>query len=160
VLTNFKGGNMLSDYLSNLMDVQVNYLGVLISAAIYFILAIVWYSPQVFGKELIRHEIINKSRMTWVGLAYLGELIIAIIMAFVLALVIELALASTSLEGLKVAFWMWLGFVATTHLCDFLWGRKSFTSYLITIGLILVGLLIMGAVYPAVRDMWPDYILY
>lgn len=150
---------MLSDYLSNLFDVQINYMAVIVAAIAYFVLAIIWYSPQVFGEELVRHEIINRKRMPYSILAYLGELIADLVMAFVLALVIEFARVDSSLDGLKIAFWMWLGFVATTHFCDVLWGRKSFTSYLINGGLVLVGFLVMGSVIPAVRDSFPEYVL-
>lgn len=150
---------MLADYLSGLFDVQINYLSVIVAALIYLILMVVWYSPQVFGEELVKHEIINRNRMFSKILAYLGEILVAFVMAFVLALVIEFARADTALEGLKIAFWMWLGFVATTHLSDVLWGRKSFVSYLINGGLVLVGLLVMGAIIPAIRDNFPDYTL-
>jgi hypothetical protein len=149
---------MLADYFSNLFDIQINYMAVIVAALAYFILAIIWYSPQVFGEELVHHEIINRNRMPSSILAYIGEFIVDLIMAFVLALVIEFARVDTSLEGLKIALWMWIGFVATTHFCDVLWGRKSLTSYLISGGLILVGLLVMGAIIPAVRDSFPDYI--
>lgn len=148
---------MLADYFSNLFDVQINYMAVLVAALAYFVLAVIWYSPQVFGEELARHEIINRNRMPSSVLSYIGEFIVALVMAFVLALVIEFARVDTALEGLKIAFWMWLGFVATTHFCDVLWGRKSLTSYLINGGLILVGLLVMGALIPVIRDSFPDY---
>lgn len=148
---------MLADYLSNLFDVQINYLAVLIAAIVYFILNLIWYSPQVFGKELVHHEIINKSRIPSTIGSYIGEFIVDLILAFVLALVIEFARADTSLDGLKVAFWVWLGFIATTHFCDVLWGRKGFISYLFTVGLILVGILIIGAIIPYIRDSFPDY---
>ncbi len=149
---------MISDFFSNLFDVQVNYIAVIVAAIVYFILTAIWYSSQVFGKELVRHEIVNTNRMPSKALAYVGEFIAALIIAYVLTVIIEFAGVGTPLEGLNIGFWMWLGFVLTTQFCDAIWGRKSFTSFVLNSILILVGFLVMGALIPVVRDAFPSYI--
>ena len=136
-------------YLEN---VPVNYLAVALAAAAYFVLGAIWYSPAVFGSRWMKHawgqEEIQKS--TPKAAAYIGELIISFILAYILTLFIEIAQARKLLEGIVVSLWIWVGFIATTHFSAVLWARKTLKSFFIHAGFMLFGLLLMGAIISAV----------
>lgn len=134
-------------------NVPVNYLAVVLAAAAYFILGAVWYSPNMFGQRWMKHEWgqpDDQKRLPTV-IAYIGELIISLIIAYILALFIEITRAREILEGIVIALWIWLGFIATTHFSAVLWARKTLKSFFIHAGFMLFGLLIMGALITIIR---------
>jgi hypothetical protein len=134
-------------------DVPVNYMAVIIAAVAYFILGAIWYAPTMFGSRWMKHEWGQQEQKSHFPriLAYLGEMIIALMMAYILALFIEITHATDMLEGVVVALWVWLGFIATTHFSAVLWGRKTLKSFFIHAGFILLGLLIMGTLIPLLK---------
>lgn len=136
-------------YLEN---VHVNYLAVALAAAAYYVLGAIWYSPAVFGNRWMKHEWGQEEtgKSTPKVAAYIGELIISIILAYILTLFIEIAQAKKLLEGIVVSLWIWVGFIATTHFSAVLWGRKTLKSFFIHAGFMLFGLLLMGAIISAV----------
>lgn len=135
----------LADYLS----LEVNYLSVLLAAVVYFLIGALWYSPQLFGHHWMKHEGIHPDHhepyVPGIG-SYIGEFILDLLMAFVLALFIALADINSWGQGMLVALWAWIGFVAAPSLSALLWSRKSYKSFLINAGFVLVGLLAMGAI--------------
>lgn len=133
--------------------VSVNYVAVVIAAAAYFILGTIWYAPTMFGSRWMKHEWGQEEQRhrTPIILAYIGEAIIALIIAYILALFFEITHTTGVLEGVVLALWIWLGFIATTHFSAVLWGRKTLKSFFIHAGFMLLGLLIMGVLIPLVR---------
>lgn len=133
-------------------DVPVSYLTVLIAALVYFILGAIWYAPFLFGNRWMKHhenEVIDETQHTHylrlIG-SYISEFIISLILAYVLTLFIQLSQAEEVIEGIVVALWVWIGFIATTHFSAVIWGRKTVKSFFIHAGFMLVGLIAMGAV--------------
>lgn len=143
-------------YLDN---VPIDYRVVLVSAIVYFIIGTIWYAPFAFGKRWglcqekkgiygekletgCKVECISRT----IG-AYVAEFIIAFIIAYVLALFIEVSQAKEILEGMAVALWAWIGFIATTHFSAVLWGRKTLEHFFIHAGFMLVGLIAMSLVF-------------
>jgi len=131
-----------------LNDVAVNWMGILLAALAYFILGIIWYAPALFGHRWFKHEwnVTTEPRAISCMMCYVGEVIIGLIMAYVLALFIQLSEASQWFEGAVVSFWTWLGFVATVKFSSLLWGRRTLKSFLVHTGFMLVSLLIMGSI--------------
>ena len=135
-------------------DVPINYWAVLVAAIVFYILGAIWYLPCFFGKGCVKleegtTEESKKSCSRCMIGAYIGEFIISLVIAFVLALFIEVSQAEEIVEGITVAFWAWLGFIATTHLSAVLWGHKHLKGYFIHVGFLLVGFIVMGAVIMA-----------
>lgn len=132
-------------------DVPVNYWGVLAAAMIYFIIGLIWYAPFAFGNKGGRHDgkIEEQSQQGFftrtIG-PYIGEFIISFIIAYILALFIQISQADEIVEGVSVALWAWIGFIATTHFSSVLWARKTLEHFFIHAGFMLVGLVAMGAV--------------
>lgn len=133
-------------------DVPINYLGVLIAAIIYFIIGAIWYSPFLFGNQCEKRnenfENVEEGKVRCCSCkagSFIGEFFVSLIIAYVLALFIQISRAGEIVEGITIAFWIWLGFVATTHFSAVLWDRKTVKHYLIHTGFMLVGFLSMGA---------------
>jgi hypothetical protein len=136
-------------------DVPVNYLAVLIAALVYYVIGAIWYSRFLFGNRWMKHheneipvEPQQKHILCCIG-SYVGEFIISLVLAYVLALFIELSQAEEVVEGVIVAIWVWIGFIATTHFSAVLWGRKTVKSFFIHAVFMLLGLIAMGAVIMA-----------
>ncbi len=125
-------------------DIPINLLGVLVAAILYFIIGLIWYAPFAFGRKKNRDEKdIPIEKETRIG-AYLGEMIVALIIAYILALFIQISQAAEFVEGVMVSVWIWLGFVATTHFSAVLWARKTFGHFIIHASFMLVGFIAMA----------------
>ena len=128
----------------------VNYLAILISAVVSFVIGGLWYGP-IFGKMWIAlmgftQKDIDKAKQKGMSKSYLITFVASLIMAFVLAHFIIYTGASNFFEGFQVGFWVWLGFVATTQLGTVLWENKSWNLFILNIAYWLVNLLVMGAI--------------
>jgi hypothetical protein len=124
-------------------DIPINYTAVLVAAIIYYIIGLIWYSPWIFGNQWGRHE---EHSSTYQIASYIAEFIISLIIAYVLALFIEISGAEEIVEGVTTALWIWVGFIATTHFSAVLWGRKTIKHFFIHACFMLIGLIAMGAV--------------
>ena len=113
----------------------------------FIVIAFIWYLPQVFGTR-------------WAALAgrplptagqippttYVISIAVALVTAYVLA-VIEGGLGAKGVaDGAVVGFLAWLGFVATTSYGSVLWEGRPTTYWTINAGQALVGLVVMGAI--------------
>jgi hypothetical protein len=132
-------------------DVPVSYFAVLLAAIVYFIIGSIWYAPFIFGNRWMKYEEAKLQEpphyyhLSHIA-SYIGEFIISLIIAYVLALFIEISQAEEMIEGVIIALWVWIGFIATTHFSAVLWGRKTVKSFFIHAGFMLVGLIAMGTV--------------
>lgn len=76
------------------------------------------------------------------GLSFVATLVAAV----VLAKIIDITSVNTVLYGMKIAFAVWLGFVATVQLTGALFGKQPAKLFLINTGYQLVCYLAMGAI--------------
>ena len=131
----------------------IRILPVVVAALATMVIGFVWYSPMLFAKPwtvLMGYDPNDKAKMDEMrkgagkmyGLAFVASLVTA----FVLAKIIDVTTVNTALYGMKVAFAVWLGFVATVQLTGALFGRQPTKLYLINTGYQLVCFLVMGAI--------------
>ncbi len=130
--------------------IAVNWVAVLVAAALQMVLGFLWYSPMLFGNLWMKlcgmkPSDMDKHKGEMPKSAVLGFLA-AIVMVFILAQVIGYTGAKTLMDGVLSAFWMWLGFVATVLAGSVLWEGKPVKLYLLNAGYYLVTLGISGAV--------------
>lgn len=136
--------------LAENLNLHMHFFAVIVAAAAYFFLGTLWYSPKVFGNYRVGHH--DEVHLIPPGLGlYIGEFIIDLVMAYILALLIELVRIQSWEEGVLIALWVWVGFVATTQLSALFWSNKTIKSFLINSGFVLVGLLLMGAIIGIMR---------
>lgn len=130
-----------------------NIAAIIVMAIIYMGIGWLWYS-KLFADQLAccptntprEHE---EKKECWT--CYLVEFLLACVMGYVLSMIVLATTTETVLGGLKVGFWAWLGFIATTMLSKVLWTHKPMTKFYICSGFYLIMLLIMGATFAVWR---------
>jgi hypothetical protein len=134
-----------------MLPVDINYIAVVVAAVIAYALGALWYGP-LFGRIWMQlsgktEATLDKSNM---GVRYVIGFVTSLVMAYVLAHLIEYARAATIVEGLQTGFWVWLGFVATVSLGMVLWEGKPFKLWVLNNAYNLFSLLVMGAIIAGV----------
>lgn len=130
---------------------EVNYLAVLVSAVIGFVIGMLWYSPLLFGNIWVKligmsKDDLEKAKKKGMAKTMSIAIISVMVMSFVLAHFVDIAGASTVLEGVQAGFLIWLGFIATVMLNSVLWENKSVKLYVLNIAHYFVVLIVMGAI--------------
>jgi hypothetical protein len=122
---------------------NVNPLAVLIAGLIHMVLGLVWFMPKIFGNawvELTGKEM--KPATQWIAAGIIGHLV----MALVLAMIVNLANATTLVGGVIVGIVICLGFVAPLEVGELIWEKIPFKLFMIRVGNQLVGFSITGAI--------------
>lgn len=142
--------NFIHQRRKNMPEVSINYLAVLVCGIVHMVLGALWYSQLFFGKlwmkALGKSEDEIKEMRKGVWKAYLFSFMGALVMAFVLAHIIDYAQTDSIAGGLQGGFWVWLGFVITTSMAGILFEGRPKGLYFIYNGYQLVSLLIMGMI--------------
>ncbi len=128
---------------------DLNWLGIIAAAVANIIVGAVWYSPQVFGTAWMCHAKADVDKCKDAGARYAGAFIIALVTAAVLSVAISHMGNHTFLQGAKIGFLMWLGFVAPTQASGVIWESKCWSLFLIHTGCMLVTLILMGGILGA-----------
>ncbi len=136
------------------MDIQVNFLSVLLAAIANMVVGFLWYSPLLFAKpwmKLMGYTAKNmKAQSKEMGKTYAISFVLAIVTAYVLFHVMAFSANfygySATTTALLTGFWMWLGFVAPVQFTSELFGKKNWSLFAINTGYQLTALLVMGLV--------------
>lgn len=129
---------------------SASLLSVLIASVASMILGFLWYSPVLFGKAWMKLKGFTqaslKDAQKKMGPMYALSFIGAIVMAWVLSMVISLVGVIDPMEAARVAFWMWLGFVAPVQMTSVIFGDKKWKLFAIDTGYQLASLLAMAII--------------
>lgn len=125
---------------------DINWFGVILATLVNMVLGSLWYSPYLFGKTWAEAQQMDIKSLVATPLHYAGAFLVSLLTAFVLAVLLHKFRISTYSDALTLAFWAWLGFVATTHFSGVLWAKRPLTSYLIDTGYALVSFLILALI--------------
>ena len=128
---------------------NLNYIALLASGAASMVVGYVWYGA-LFGKSWMKESGITQAKIEagkkempkTYGMMFIGSLITA----YVLSVFIGLAGATDIMSAAQVAFWAWLGFVATVMLGGTLFEGKSWTLFALNAGYNLVIFVVMSAI--------------
>lgn len=126
----------------------INLVAALVAAVIHFMLGGLWYSKILFAEQWMvavgktEDEIKQGSNAP----AYIGSFISTFLLACILAYFINWSGSVGFFKGIQIAFFAWLGFVATTLFTNNLFQKSSLKLFLIDSGYWLAGMLIMGAI--------------
>ena len=131
------------------MEIQLNYVAVLLAAIAAMAVGALWYSPLLFVKAWLKETGLSEkdmkkgmSPMAAMGVGFLVQLLSAYVLAHFLVLV----QADSMQEALQAGFWIWLGFIATTQIGSVLWETKSIKYFVINAAHTLLSMLVMAAV--------------
>jgi hypothetical protein len=126
----------LTTILSN-----INFVAVLVAGIAHMVIGLIWFMPGFFGKQwtqLTKQEM--KPARQWIAAGIIGHQV----MALVLAVVVYLANATTTFEGVVVGMLLWIGFVVPLEIGELIWEKIPFKLFAIRIGNHLVGLSVSG----------------
>lgn len=136
------------------MNIEVNYLAIIVAGIVATAIGFLWYSPLMFAKPWMKlmgytAESIKKTQKEmgpWYGVSMLLSFVTAFVLSHVMALSQNFYNYSPLMTGLTSAFWMWLGFVMPVQATDTIFGGKKWKLFGINTGYQLATLLAMGIV--------------
>lgn len=98
------------------MDVQINWLAVVLATISTMVVGTIWYARAVFGNLWIKLAKVDEKKMannwTPMVLTFIASLVTAYVLAHVSYLANTYFHNSFLQDTLMTAFWLWLGFVA------------------------------------------------
>jgi hypothetical protein len=133
------------------MEVQVNYLAILLAAVSSMVVGAIWYAKGVFGKEWMKlAKIDEKKAAEWSVFALVVAFASSLVMAFVLAHIIYLSnyfyKGSYLEDALMTGLWVWIGFQGfRIFMHDAFEGRRKKLS-IINMGNELATIMVMAAI--------------
>lgn len=137
------------------MNIEVNYLSLVLAVVVNMAVGFLWYSPVVLGKPWMKERGFTKESMKAMqkeaAKSYVLSAIVAVFVAYILYHTMVLSLNfyhySPIQTGLTTAFFMWLGFVMPTQFTATIFSdKKNWKLFGIDTGYQLVALLGMGVV--------------
>ena len=131
----------------------VNYLAVLTSAVVIFVLGGLWYSPILFARKWLslmgKTEAELKEDCAGSGpmpLMYLMAFICGLVTSWVLAVIMNHFLQLTPLRGALVGALCWVGFAAPTSFATNLFSGKPKQLWLINSTYNLISFVLAGII--------------
>jgi hypothetical protein len=133
------------------MEVQINYLAVVLAMVSSMVVGTIWYAKPVFGKAWAKMVNLDDKKMQEGSIkAILITVVVSLITAYVLAHVTYLSQAfyNTSFlsAALTTAFWAWLGFTAARFITHDAFEQRPMKLTAMNVAHELVTLLLMGLV--------------
>ena len=128
---------------------NINYIELLVAGVASMVVGYAWYGP-LFGKAWMKESGVTQAKIDagkkempkTYGMMFVGS----VITAYVLSVFIGLVGATDYMSAATVAFWAWLGFVATVMLGNVLFEGRSWNYLGINAGYNLVNMVVMSAV--------------
>jgi len=140
---------------------QVNYIAVLVTGAVIFALGGLWYSPLLFAKpwtrmmgkteEEMKAYMASPKAKSEMPLMYAMAFVTALLIAWVMAIVVNHFPPVSVLRGAEIGGICWLGFAATTSYATASFSMQPKSLWLINSGYNLVSFVVAGAILAAWR---------
>lgn len=127
---------------------KINYVAVIVAAVVHFMMGGLWYG-LIFGNifvDIVGREQLEKMAADSHWSQYLIAFFSSLVLVYILAHFVQFTGSKTVAGGLQTAFWLWLGFVATTQISSVIFEQRRLGLYLLNIGYQLVACLICGAI--------------
>ncbi|MEK7140551.1 MAG: DUF1761 domain-containing protein, partial [Patescibacteria group bacterium] len=137
------------DLLLNGMDIPINWFAVVAAGVVNMVVGYLWYGP-LFGKMWkgmmgMTDESMKAMKVSMTQ-AMAGGFVASLVLAYVLARFAFIAGAIDAMTAVTLAFWVWLGFMATQSIGMYLWEGKSFKLFVLCAGNQLVSVTLMALV--------------
>lgn len=130
----------------------VNYLAVLTSAVVIFLLGGLWYSPVLFAKKWMsligksEEEMKECSSGAKMPVLFIFAFICALLSAWTLAVLLNHFVNLTPLRGALVGALCWVGFAGATSFATALFSMKPKLLWLIDSGFNLISFVLAGII--------------
>lgn len=133
------------------MEVQVNYLAVVLAMLSSMVVGSIWYARSAFGNawiKLARIDMSEDGSTVWkpIAISMVAGLITAYVLAHVAFLSNQFFGNSFLQDALSTAFWMWLGFSAARFITHDAFEGRPMKLTAINISNDFVTIMVMGLV--------------
>ena len=122
---------------------NINWLAVLVCWVMHVVVSLAWFQPVFFGKAWVRLSGKEMKPATqWIPVGFLAHLVCII----ALAVIVNLANATTVLEGVALGLLVSIGFVGAMLAGELVWEKIPFKLFLIRLGDQLLTLSLAGVI--------------
>jgi hypothetical protein len=130
---------------------KIKYPAVIVATLVHFFLGGLWYSPLLFGNKFLQlinwspqkiQQVQNESHAKELVIAF----VMSLILVYILAHFVQYTKATNVMGGIQTAFWLWLGFVVTTHVPTVIFEGRNFGLFLINVAYQFVGCALAGVI--------------
>ncbi|SRR6266496_6312179 len=134
------------------MNVEVNWLAVVLAALSTMVVGFIWYAKSVFGNLWMKLAKLDEKKVAAQGTAkpIIITLLASFLSAYVLAHVAYLSNQffhnSFLWDALATAFWVWLGFTAMRFITHDVFEGRSAKLTILNISHEFVTFIVMGAI--------------
>ncbi len=133
------------------MNVEVNYLAVILAMASSMVIGSIWYSKSVFGKKWMKLVgMTDEKAKKGAVKALASTVVVSLITAYVLAHVIFLANHffnnSFLYDALMTSLWVWLGFVAARFITHDMFEQRPAELTTMTLAHEFITIMVMGLI--------------
>ena len=128
-----------------------NYLVIVVTGVILFMLGGLWYSPALFANPWMaamgkNREDMMKAAEGQMGIMYGGAVVSSLLVSYVMWIVVNHFEPWSALRGAEVGFLCWLGFAGATSHATASFSMSSKTLWLINSGYNLAQFVIAGVI--------------
>ncbi len=129
---------------------KINYPAVFVATIIHFFVGGLWYG-LLFSKKFVElmaftPEQLQQMQSRNPAKELLITFISTLVLVYILAHFVQYTKARSVLDGIQTAFWLWLGFIATTELATVVFEQRKLGLYLISVGYQFVGCALAGVI--------------
>ena len=130
---------------------KIKYAAVIVATLVHYILGGLWYSPLLFGNKFLQlinwspeqiRQVESQSHVKELAIAF----VMSLILVYILAHFIQYTKATSAIEGIQTAFWLWLGFIVTTQAPTVIFEGRSFGLFIINVAYQFVGCALAGVI--------------
>jgi hypothetical protein len=125
---------------------DINYLAVFVAWIVHIVMGLIWFRPELFGKEWSR---LTGKDLTPAKKWLIPGLIGHLLMIFVLVILIKLTNSNTGLSGMFIGLLTWIGFVVPMESGELVWEKIPFRLFLLRTGNQLIGIAVSGFILGA-----------
>jgi hypothetical protein len=131
---------------------EINVLAVVLIAVASMVIGFVWYSPMLFANAWMKEIGLKMEDLKGgSGVGYLMTTIGSVIMAIVMGILVSYLNITRVIDGVFLGVLIWVGFVATSFMANYIFSHKSLRLFLIDCGYFFVSLATAGAIYGLLR---------
>jgi hypothetical protein len=130
---------------------DLNYIAVLVAAAVIFLIGGLWYSPVMFAKKWValQNKDIDSMKQGGTASGFLQVFICGLVTSWVLAILLHWTRQTGWMYGTHLAVLAWLGLTAATSYGTALFSQKPKALWAIDTGFNLVSMAAAGAILGA-----------
>jgi hypothetical protein len=128
---------------------DVNWLAVLAAAVARFAIGGLWFAPFAFGPAWGRLVRIDEGARDRMVRSMVVDFIAGFVLAWVMANLFQFLGLNRFVSGARVAFFLWLGFIAMPFLSSTMYEGRPLRLFAITAGFWLVAVVMMGGLLAA-----------